>query len=72
MFIVFSGFISALITGFIVTKADSWEDLGLEFELGKEAQLDPIISEETSQAKAEETDNTMTKSMKDDVKYLDL
>lgn len=34
-----SGLISAFMAAAIITKADSWEELGLEFERGKIAQL---------------------------------
>jgi hypothetical protein len=61
-----------LITGFIVNKADSWDDLGIEFEQGKEAQLNPIVSEESIKENDNVGGTDMTESMKDNVKYLDL
>eukprot|EP00607_Mallomonas_marina_P007476 CAMPEP_0182416798 /NCGR_PEP_ID=MMETSP1167-20130531/1157_1 /TAXON_ID=2988 /ORGANISM="Mallomonas Sp, Strain CCMP3275" /LENGTH=153 /DNA_ID=CAMNT_0024589875 /DNA_START=64 /DNA_END=525 /DNA_ORIENTATION=+ len=74
LFIVLSGFISAAIAGIIVNSADSWEELSMEFERGKEAQLTPVDTAEdiAKEAKIQENKDLTTDSTSDDVKYLDL
>lgn len=39
LFLVVSGFASAAITTFLISRNDSWEVLEEEFQTGKEAQL---------------------------------
>lgn len=43
IFLFTSGLVSAAVAAFIISKADSWEDLGQEFEEGKKDKL--IFSE---------------------------
>jgi hypothetical protein len=39
IFLFLSGIISSFIAAFIISKSDSWEELNLEFERGKESKL---------------------------------
>ncbi|KAJ1414919.1 hypothetical protein B484DRAFT_454702 [Ochromonadaceae sp. CCMP2298] len=47
LFIFASGLVSSFVAAFIVSSSDSWDDLELEFQAGKEAQfIDNTASEE--------------------------
>eukprot|EP01041_Mallomonas_annulata_P000895 gene895-1732_t len=70
LFIVFSGFISAIIAGVLVNAGDSWDELGMEFERGKEAQLIPEVKQEITTASISE--NSESKNESEDIKFLDL
>lgn len=54
IFLFFSGIVSAFVAAAIISKSNSWEELGNEFERGKEAQL--IALEELSDTKQEKNE----------------
>ena len=72
LFLVLSGFLSAAIAGFIVNKNNTWDELGLEFEKGKEAQLIPETLEVSSATQIVEEGNKESSKVSDEMKYLDL
>jgi len=47
LFLFVSGMVSAFIAGLIVNSADSWEELSLEVDRGKEAKLIPDVMKES-------------------------
>ena len=61
LFIFLSGFISAIIAAFIISKSNSWDDIENEFQLGKEAQL---IKSELLQSKEDSSSRTTSESEK--------
>eukprot|EP01038_Epipyxis_sp_PR26KG_P011548 gene11548-15467_t len=84
LFLFVSGIISTVIAGFIISKADSWEDLDDEFQRGKESQLIPLDNTRrlvevsnndiVDDAKVEEKSlaEVASDQQLQDIKYLDL
>ena len=73
LFLVLSGFLSALVAGLIVNSTDSWDELGLEFEKGKEAQLIPeALPETAAESQTRLTQESLDAKGSDEMKYLDL
>lgn len=72
LFLFASGLISAFITAFIISKANSWDDIYAEFERGKESKL--IESELTPSLdqKASSEEQSSSSEVLQEVKDLDL
>ena len=73
LFLFISGLISAFIAAFIISKANSWDDIYAEFERGKESKL---IESELSPSKEKKTQpeepSSSSSEVLQEVKDLDL
>ena len=73
LFLFISGLISAFIAAFIISKANSWDDIYAEFERGKESKL---IESELSPLKEKKTQpeepSSSSSEVLQEVKDLDL
>ena len=75
LFLFISGLISAFIAAFIITKANSWDDIYAEFERGKESKLIESELSPSPEKKTQSEEPTAASSSSEvlqEVKDLDL